>query len=145
MATKFFEHCVYIGGAMKKMGGRNYQLWDDEDGFFYDVLRYPDRRLHKFEVRSLVGLIPLYAIDMIDEEDVSGPPDFLADVKWSIRNRSDLVGQACISAEVQLLCHTGYEPDENDHHDVRILVERFSLDQEIISNVARIFVTLSRT
>ena len=39
LATKFFEHFVYIGAAMKKMGGRDYQLWDERDGFFYDVLR----------------------------------------------------------------------------------------------------------
>jgi hypothetical protein len=42
MATKFFEHFIYIGGAMKRMGGRGYQLWDEEDGFFYDLLRLPD-------------------------------------------------------------------------------------------------------
>ena len=41
LATKFFEHFIYIGAAMKKMGGRNYQLWDEKDGFFYDVLRFP--------------------------------------------------------------------------------------------------------
>ena len=41
LATKFFEHYVYVGAAMKTMGGRDYQLWDEEDGFFYDVLRYP--------------------------------------------------------------------------------------------------------
>ena len=45
LATKFFQHYVYIGAAMKHMGGRDYQLWDEEDGFFYDVLRYPGRRL----------------------------------------------------------------------------------------------------
>ena len=100
MATKFFEHFVYIGGAMKKMGGRNYQLWDEEDGFFYDVLRYPDGRFHKFEVRSLVGLIPLYAVDMIDEDEVNGLPVFLTDVKWFIRNRPDLIGQACFTDRV---------------------------------------------
>jgi hypothetical protein len=97
MATKFFQHFVYIGGAMKKMGGRDYQLWDEEDGFFYDVLRYPDGRFHKFEVRSLVGLIPLYAIDVLDEHDVRDMPTFLRDVRWFIRNRPDLVGQACFT------------------------------------------------
>jgi hypothetical protein len=97
MATKFFQHFVYIGGAMKKMGGRNYQLWDEEDGFFYDVLRYPDGHFHKFEVRSLVGLIPLFAIDVLDEQEVRDMPTFLRDVRWFIRNRPDLVGQACFS------------------------------------------------
>ena len=97
MATKFFQHFIYIGGAMKKMGGRDYQLWDEEDGFFYDVLRYPDGKFHKFEVRSLVGLIPLYAIDVLDEHDVRDMPTFLRDVRWFIRNRPDLVGQACFT------------------------------------------------
>src|SRR5206468_1512012 len=71
-----------------------------EGGFFYDVLRYPDGRFHKFQVRSLVGLIPLYAVEMIDEDEVSGLPVFLSDVKWFIRNRPDLVGQACFSDRV---------------------------------------------
>ena len=60
LATKFFEHFVYIGAAMKKMGGRDYQLWDEQDGFFYDVLRYPDGEFQKFRLRSMVGLIPLF-------------------------------------------------------------------------------------
>jgi hypothetical protein len=92
MATKFFEHFVYISGAMKKMGGRDYQLWDEEDGFFYDVLRYPDGRFHKFEVRSLVGLIPLFAIEVVEEETDS---IFTDDVDWFVRNRRDLVGLGC--------------------------------------------------
>ena len=45
LATKFFQHYIYIGAAMKKMGGRDYNLWDERDGFFYDVLRYPDGQL----------------------------------------------------------------------------------------------------
>ena len=95
MATKFFEHFIYIGGAMKRMGGRGYQLWDEEDGFFYDVLRYPSGQFHKFRVRSLVGLIPLYAIDVLDEAELKEMPIFVTDVHWFIRNRPDLVGQAC--------------------------------------------------
>jgi hypothetical protein len=97
MATKFFQHFIYIGGAMKKMGGRDYQLWDEEDGFFYDVLRYRDGSFHKFEVRSLVGLIPLFAIDVLEEEKIDDLPVFINDVHWFIRNRPDLVGQACFT------------------------------------------------
>ena len=67
LATKFFQHYVYVAAAMKNMGGRSYQLWDEEDGFFYDVLRYPDGHYDKFRVRSLVGLIPLYAIERLEE------------------------------------------------------------------------------
>src|SRR5439155_19789452 len=76
LATKFFEHFVYIGAAMKKMGGRDYQLWDERDGFFYDVLRYPDGQFHKFRLRSLVGLIPLYAIEFLDKGDLAAHPNF---------------------------------------------------------------------
>ena len=95
VATKFFEHFVYIGAAMKKMGGRNYQLWDEKDGFFYDVLRFPDGEFHKFRLRSLVGLIPLYAIEVLEHEELQSHPNFLRDVEWFIKNRPDLVGDAC--------------------------------------------------
>ena len=95
MATKFFQHFIYISGAMKKMGGRDYQLWDEPDGFFYDVLRLRDGSFHKFAVRSLVGLIPLFAIDVLEEDGIDHLPGFIHDVRWFIRNRPDLVGQAC--------------------------------------------------
>jgi hypothetical protein len=86
VATKFFEHFVYIGAAMKKMGGRNYQLWDETDGFFYDVLRFPNGEFHKFRLRSLVGLIPLYAIEVLEHEELQSHPNFLRDVEWPPKN-----------------------------------------------------------
>jgi hypothetical protein len=95
IATKFFEHFIYIGSAMKKMGGRDYQLWDEKDGFFYDVLRHPNGEFHKFRLRSLVGLIPLYAIEVLRLEDVDPFPVFKYDVEWFLNNRADLVGDAC--------------------------------------------------
>src|SRR5579872_1832760 len=101
LATKFFEHFIYIGAAMKKMGGRNYQLWDEQDGFFYDVLRLPNGDFKKFRLRSMVGLIPLYAVEVIDREDLDPHPGFLGNVEWFIRNRPDLVGHACYSVEGQ--------------------------------------------
>ena len=70
LATKFFEHFIYIGAAMKKMGGRNYQLWDEQDGFFYDVLRLPNGDFNKFRLRSMVGLIPLYAVEVLERKDL---------------------------------------------------------------------------
>jgi hypothetical protein len=97
LAIKFFEHFIYIGGAMKRMGGREYQLWDEQAGFFYDVLRYPNGEFHHFRVRSLVGLIPLYAVEVLREDELQQHPHFLASVAWFIRNRPDLVGSACYS------------------------------------------------
>ncbi len=99
VATKFFEHFIYIGAAMKKMGGRQYQLWDEKEGFFYDVLRYPNGEFHKFRLRSLVGLIPLYGIEVLDRDDLKAYPSFLRDVEWFIQNRSDLVGDACYAVD----------------------------------------------
>ena len=118
MATKFFEHFIYIGGAMKRMGGRGYQLWDEEDGFFYDVLRYPSGEFHKFRVRSLVGLIPLYAIDVLDEPDLEGMPMFVNDVHWFIKNRPDLVGQACYT-----------ETRDGKRRDILSIVDRHQLEK----------------
>ena len=99
LATKFSEHFVYIGAAMKKMGGRDYQLWDEQDGFFYDVLRLPDGTFKKFRLRSMVGLIPLFAIEVLNREDLESHPEFLANVEWFIKNRPDLVGHACYSLD----------------------------------------------
>jgi hypothetical protein len=95
-ATKFFQHYVYIAAAMKKMGSYNYQLWDEEDCFFYDVLRYPNGAFHKFRVRSLVGLIPLYAIERLEENWITPFQEFRSNLHWFIHNRQDLV-QRCVT------------------------------------------------
>jgi len=96
LATKFFQHYVYVGAAMKKMGGRNYSLWDEKDRFFYDVLRYPNGEFHKFRVRSLVGLIPLYAIERLEEDWLKPFPEFQGNLNWFLKNRQDLV-QSCVT------------------------------------------------
>ncbi len=101
LATKFFQHYIYIGAAMKKMGGRPYQLWDDKEGFFYDILRYPNGEFHKFRVRSLVGLIPMFAVEVLYDNQLKSMPQFLRDIDWFIRNRAELVGNACYAADVK--------------------------------------------
>jgi hypothetical protein len=89
LATKFFEHFVYIGAAMRHMGARDFELWSESEGFFYDVLRFPDGSFHKFRVRSLVGLIPMYAVDLLSEEELAPFPEFQANVEWFLRNRKE--------------------------------------------------------
>jgi hypothetical protein len=91
LAIKFFQHYTYVAAAMKHMGNRDYQIWDERDGFFYDVLRYPDGRFHKFRVRSLVGLIPLFAVERLEVEWIRPFKDFSASFEWFLRNRPDLV------------------------------------------------------
>jgi hypothetical protein len=99
LATKFFQHYIYVGAAMKKMGGRNYNLWDEEEGFFYDVLRYPDGSFEKLRVRSMVGLIPLYAVERLEMTWVSQFKEFTSNLNWFLENRKDLV-QHCVNRVV---------------------------------------------
>lgn len=95
LATKFFEHYVYIGSAMQHMGGRDYELWSRTDGFFYDVLRHADGSYHKFRVRSVVGLIPLYAVERIEEDWLEPFPNFRMNFHWFLNNRQELV-ERCV-------------------------------------------------
>ncbi len=95
LATKFFQHYIYVGAAMKRMGTNDYQLWDEADGFFYDVLRFPDGTFEKFRVRSLVGLIPLYAIERLEDRWIEPFQEFKADMHWFLRNKRHVVAGVC--------------------------------------------------
>ena len=99
LATKFFQHYVYVGAAMKKMGGVGYELWSESEGFFYDTLCYPDGSYHKFRVRSLVGLIPLYAIERLEERWMELFPEFRSNVHWFLEHRQDLVQRCVITVQ----------------------------------------------
>lgn len=90
IASKFFEHFIYIVGAMSNLGQHNEGLWDDEDGFFYDQLRSPDGTVQKMRVRSIVGLIPLFATEVLDDADIANSPVFKGRMKWFENNRPDL-------------------------------------------------------
>ena len=97
MATKFFQHYVYVGAAMKRMGEQgDHNLWDENDGFFYDVLRYPNGQYEKLRVRSLVGLIPLFAVERLGEEWVKPFAEFATHLNWFVSHRQDIVAQ-CVN------------------------------------------------
>ncbi len=90
LATKFFEHYVYVGAAMKLVrGGRT--LWDGEDNFFYDLLRLPDGSALPFRVRSLVGLIPLYAVERLEGKWIEPFDVFRENLEWFMKHRRDIV------------------------------------------------------
>ncbi|GAB3571409.1 glucosidase family protein [Hymenobacter daeguensis] len=76
MAVKFFEHFLYIADAMTRGGGGQFNLWDDEDQFYYDVLHAPDDSRTRLRIRSMVGLIPLFAVEVIDDELLQTVPEF---------------------------------------------------------------------
>ena len=89
VASKFFEHFVYICRAMNNIGGEGIELWNREDGFFYDVLDLPDGRKFPMKVRSMVGLIPLFAVETIGSDLVDKLPGFKRRMQWFLENRPD--------------------------------------------------------
>jgi hypothetical protein len=91
VATKFFEHFIYIANAIYDLGGENIGLWDEEDGFFYDLLQLPGRQFVPLKVRSFVGLIPLFAVETLDARILDKLPRFRQRMEWFIKYRPHLV------------------------------------------------------
>jgi len=90
IATKFFEHFLHIAEAMTSVGESGLGLWDDTDKFYYDVLHLPDGRLETLRVRSMVGLIPLFAVETLEPELLENLPDFRKRMEWFLNYRPDL-------------------------------------------------------
>ena len=90
IATKFFEHFLSIAAAMNNLGGKGIGLWDEEDEFYYDVLHTPGGRYLRVRVRSLIGLMPLLAVETIQPEDLDALPDFKQRLEWYLANQPDL-------------------------------------------------------
>ena len=90
VATKFFEHFLYIAGALNGVGVDHTTLWNEEDEFFYDVLHLPSGEQTALKVRSLVGLIPLLAVETIEAEILEALPGFRGRLEWFLENRPDL-------------------------------------------------------
>ncbi|SNR61326.1 MGH1-like glycoside hydrolase domain-containing protein [Hymenobacter mucosus] len=88
MASKFFEHFLYIAEAIAKSGDQD--LWDDDDGFYYDCLITPEAGRQALKVRSMVGLIPLFAVEVLDENMLEQLPRFVGRMNWFLNNRPHL-------------------------------------------------------
>jgi hypothetical protein len=91
VASKFWEHFLYIAHAMNHRGPDGLALWNDEDGFFYDVLQLPNGERRPLKVRSMVGLIPLFAVETLEPELLDKLHGFRRRLEWFIDNRPDLV------------------------------------------------------
>ncbi|HEX6884655.1 MAG TPA: glucosidase [Planctomycetota bacterium] len=87
LASKFFEHYVSIVDAMNSLGGTG--LWDEQDGFYYDEL-HMGAEILPLRVRSLVGLIPLIAVEILERDTIARLPGFQKRMEWFLRNRTDL-------------------------------------------------------
>jgi hypothetical protein len=90
VASKFWEHFIYIAYAMNHLGNDGMGLWDGKDGFFYDVLKLPGGEHFPVRIRSMVGLIPLFAVETLEPELLQRLPDFKRRMEWFIDNRPDL-------------------------------------------------------
>src|SRR6266481_864280 len=90
VASKFFEHFVHISHAMNDLGGEGISLWDEQDGFYYDVLHLPNGDHFPLRVRSMVGLIPLYAVETLESDILGMLPGFKRRMQWFIDNKPEL-------------------------------------------------------
>jgi hypothetical protein len=86
IASKFFEHFVYISCAMNDLTNQSIDLWNEEDGFYYDVLHYEDRLHIPLKVRSMVGLIPLFGISLLESDFLDTLPSFKNRMQWFLDN-----------------------------------------------------------
>ena len=94
VASKFWEHFVFIADAMNDLGDDSISLWDEQDGFYYDVLHMPSlNHSVSLKIRSMVGLIPLFAVATIEPEILRELPDFQRRMRWFIDNRPELTDQ----------------------------------------------------
>jgi len=99
VATKFAEHFVYIAHAMNHHGDDGYSLWDEGDGFYYDVLHlpatggHPRHEFRTLKIRSMVGLIPLFAVEAFDADAMAASPEFLQRLEWFLRHKPHLAGE----------------------------------------------------
>ncbi len=90
LASKFFEHFLYIAGAMESVDENMGSLWDPDDQFYYDALLAPDGSHQRLKVRSMVGLIPLFAVEVLEPELMTIAPAFAKRMAWFLTNRPEL-------------------------------------------------------
>ncbi len=132
IATKFFEHFLLIAKAMTDIGDSGVGLWDEEDGFFYDVLHLPSGDMIPLKVRSLVGLAPLFAVETIEPELLEKLPNFARRLHWITEHRPDLAN----------LVSRWHEPGRGDRrllsllrgHRMKALLRRMLDENEFFSD-----------
>ncbi|MFO1128655.1 MAG: glucosidase [Rhodospirillales bacterium] len=142
MAVKFADHYLRIGAAMDRIGQQNDELWDEEDGFFYDVLHFPGGNACRLKVRSMVGLLPLFAIAVVPQEAVDKLPRFAAGVREILAKFPELTANfhdpllrgfgnrhlLCLFNEGKLRRTLAYMLDENEflsEFGIRALSRRY--------------------
>ena len=132
IASKFFEHFLYIARAMNDIGGSGVGLWDDTDKFYYDILHSPDGSVVPLKVRSLVGLIPLFAVETLEPKLLKKVPEFTKRMEWFLANKPELAS----------LVSRWHEPGLGDRrllsllrgHRMKCLLRRMLDEDEFLSD-----------
>jgi hypothetical protein len=132
VATKFFEHFVYIADAFYDMGGEGVSLWDAQDGFFYDVLHAPDGTFTPLRVRSFVGLIPLLAVQAIEPQQLENLPRFRRRLDWLLKYRPHLAAQVAPLSETG--AHRHYQLAIVGRDKLARILERMFDSDEFLSD-----------
>lgn len=100
IATKFFEHFLRIANAMTNIGRHGLSLWDEKDGFFYDMLHLPNGKVEPLKVRSLVGLLPLLGVETFEHDLLEKSPIFTRRAEWFVsKHRHDTYNLPCFHHE----------------------------------------------
>ncbi len=130
LATKFLEHFLSIAEALNTFGSKNISLWNDEDGFCYDVLVLPDGGYQQLRVRSMVGLLPLLSVAVAPDWVVTELPDFTSRLNWLFRHRPALTS-SLVSSHAQSVNHLTLSLLDSERY-VRVL-SRMLDEQEFLS------------
>jgi hypothetical protein len=132
MSIKFAEHFLYIAGSISNMGEDANGLWDEQDGFYYDMLRKTDGGADVLRLRSMVGLIPMFAQVVFEERKWDKLPKLKQQLEWFMRQRPDLV---------QLVSHWTDTKGNNQHllsllrgHRMKLLLKRMLDPAEFLSD-----------
>ncbi|HSD05724.1 MGH1-like glycoside hydrolase domain-containing protein [Flavobacterium sp.] len=132
MASKFFEHFLQISGALQALGENQLSLWDEEDQFYYDMLHKPNGDAELLKIRSMVGLIPLFAVEVLTPELLEKLPQFKRRVEWVLKNRPDLAS----------LISSWYNPGKGETrllstlrgHRMKMILKRMFDEKEFLSD-----------
>ncbi|MGC8782357.1 MAG: MGH1-like glycoside hydrolase domain-containing protein, partial [Anaerolineae bacterium] len=132
VATKFFEHFIYIANAFYHMGDADVSLWDEADGFFYNVLHLPDGRFVPVKVHSFVGLLPLLAVETLEPELLERLPRFRRRLEWFLKYRSGLL--ANIAPPTERGVHDHYQLSILNRDKLSRVLQRMFDPQEFLSD-----------
>jgi hypothetical protein len=132
IATKFFEHFLLIAEAMTNIGGNGIGLWDETDEFYYDVLELSDGQALPLKIRSMVGLIPLFAVEVLDASAIEALPEFSRRLHWFLAHRPELAN---------LVSRWNQQSDDERHllsllrgHRMKCLLRRMLDETEFLSD-----------